>query len=226
MPSDDIPSLTPNQILALVVLMSEARELNNNELKELAGFALTGTDNAKLETKLGLVATDRSHRPYSHQLTDRGWRVMRDLHTIEPPKAGKSASRTLLTLLGNIHRSLEQLQATHGVKLSQGEFFRQQPGESVEFSGPQPGESAEARIRTAYAALAARPGDWVGLADLRDKLADLDRAAVDEALIGLLDRDDVRIIPVANTKALRRRDVEAALEIGGEANHTLSIGRP
>ncbi len=48
--NDDVPSLTPNQILALVVLMAEARELTNNDLKELAGFALTGADNAKLET--------------------------------------------------------------------------------------------------------------------------------------------------------------------------------
>src|SRR5262245_40654208 len=117
---DDVPSLTPNQILALVVLMSEAREVDNNELKELAGFALTGTDNAKLETKLGLVTTDRSHRPFSHQLTDEGWRVVKALHTTQPPKQGKSASRTLFTLLGNIHRALEQLQTTHGVKVSLG----------------------------------------------------------------------------------------------------------
>ncbi|MDG6100914.1 hypothetical protein Daura_01730 [Dactylosporangium aurantiacum] len=217
-PTDDVPSLTPNQILALVVLMSEARELDNNELKELAGFALTGADNTKLETKLGLVRTDRTHRPYSHELTDKGWRVVRELHTTEPPKAGKSASRTILTLLGNLHRSIEQLQHTHGVKLSTGEFFQQQAGSAS-------GSDAETRVRTAYATLAGGPGDWVGLADLREQLADLSRAEVDGALLALLDQGGVRIIPAANTKALKQRDIAAAVRIGGEDNHALAIGQ-
>ncbi len=46
--ADDAPNLNPNQILALVVLMAAAREVNNNELKELAGFSLTGDDNKNL----------------------------------------------------------------------------------------------------------------------------------------------------------------------------------
>ncbi|MFF5230690.1 hypothetical protein [Dactylosporangium sp. NPDC000521] len=217
--SDDVPALTPNQILALVVLMSEARELDNNELKELAGFALTGADNVKLEKKLGLVETNRSHRPFSHQLTEQGWRVMRQLHTTEPPKAGKSSSRTILTLLGNLHRSLEQLQRTHGVKVSVGEFFMQHAEPAAE-------GDAESRIRVAYAALAAKPGDWVGLADLRDELTDLRRDEVDDALLALLDQDGVRIIPAANTKALTNRDLAAAVKIGGEDNHALAIGQP
>ncbi|MFC7482691.1 hypothetical protein ACFQX7_25505 [Luedemannella flava] len=93
------PTLTPNEILALVVLMVEARELTNNELKALAGFALTGAQNTKL-VKAGLVETNRSHRPFSHQLTEKGWRVVRELHTVAPPKAGGSAIRSLFTVLG------------------------------------------------------------------------------------------------------------------------------
>src|SRR5688572_18634942 len=95
--AENVPALTPNQILVLVVLMAEARILNNNELKELAGFSLTGEDNKKLEEKLGLVETDRSHKPFAHQLTEKGWHVARSLHTAEPPKQGGSASRSLLT---------------------------------------------------------------------------------------------------------------------------------
>ncbi|MEV8513544.1 hypothetical protein [Dactylosporangium sp. NPDC051484] len=237
--ADDIPSLTPNQILALIVLMSEARELNNNELKELGGFSLTGADNTKLEKKLGLVETDRTHRPYSHQLTEQGWGLVRRLHTMKPPTEAKSATRTLLTLLGNISRSLEQLQSTHGVKLSHGEFFRPQPlpaesgaaevGDAevgdVEV-GDVEGGDAESRVRKAYASLVGRPGDWVGLADLRDQLPGLARAEVDAALMALLDQDGVRIIPVANTKALSARDRAAAIDIGGEASHALAIGQP
>ena len=220
----DVPKLSPNQILALVVLMSEARQLNNAELAEIAGFSLTGADNTKLEQKLGLVETDRTHKPYSHQLTEKGWRLVRKLHMMEPPKESKSATRTLLILLGNIDRSLEQLQTTHGVKLSHGEFFRKQqpPAEG----GVAEGADAESRVRKAYASLAGQPGDWVGLADLRDQLPGLARADVDAALMVLLDQDGVRIIPVANTKALTARDRAAAIDIGGEASHALSMGRP
>ncbi|GIF63049.1 hypothetical protein Ais01nite_10840 [Asanoa ishikariensis] len=219
-----IPKLSPNQILVLVVLMSEARELNNNELKELAGFPLSGTDNKKLEQTLGLVETDRSHAPYSHQLTDKGWSQVRSLHLMEPPKESRSATRTLLTLLGNINRSLGQLQTTHGVKLSHGEFFRRQPAPAE--GGAAEVVDAESVVRKAYALLAGQPGEWVGLADLRDQLPGLSRADVDGALLALLDQDGVRIIPVANTKALTARDRAAAIDIGGEANHVLSIGHP
>ena len=218
----DVPKLSPNQIFALVVLMSEARPLNNTDMNELAGFSLTGADNTKLE-KLGLVETDRSHAPYSHQLTEKGWGLVRKLHMMEPPKESKSAARTLLTLLGNINRSLKQLQTTHGVKLNHGEFFRQQlPTEGSVAEGAD----AESRVRKAYASLAGQPGEWVGLADLRDELASLGRAEVDAALMVLLDQEGVRIIPVANAKALTARDRAAAIDIGGEASHVLSIARP
>src|SRR6185369_12060419 len=99
-----------------------------------------------------------------------GWLVVEALHTGQPPKEGKSASRTLVTLLGNLHRALDQL------NLSFQDFFegkQQKPRSEV---------GVEARVRAAYAELAPGPGEWVGLADLRDHLADLSRTDVDEAL--------------------------------------------
>ncbi|MBM0236292.1 hypothetical protein JNW88_02535 [Micromonospora sp. ATA32] len=226
--SDDIPNLTPNQINALVVLMVEARELTNSELKELAGFALTGVDNAKL-VKLGLVETDRTHRPFSHQLTDEGWRVVRGLHTANPPRQGGSAARSLFTLLTNLHRSLDRLRVSHG------DFFKQTPlPEPVDAvpvvvggatSDPATtGAEVESLIRAAYRELANTPGAWVGLADLRDHLVGQERAAVDAALTALVRQAGVRIIPVANTKSLTPRDRAAAVRIGDEDNHALSIG--
>jgi hypothetical protein len=64
----------------------------------------------------------------------------------------------------------------------------------------------------------------VGLAALRERLADVDRGAVDSALRAMARQHDVRIIPVANTKSLTDRDRDAALRIGMEDNHTLAIG--
>ncbi|MCG5456606.1 hypothetical protein PSH03_001507 [Micromonospora sp. PSH03] len=235
----DVPHLTPNQINALVVLMVEARRLTNVELKELAGFTLTGKDNTKL-VDLGLVDTDRTHRPFAHELTEQGWRVARQLHTAAPPKQGGSTTRSLFVVLSNLHRSLDRLRVSHG------DFFKQTaataapatseprqevPAPTVTATTAAPATAApvsaaevEALVRSAYRELATAPGAWVGLADVRDRLADTDRAALDAALRAMVGRDDVRIIPVANTKSLTARDRAAAVRIGNEDNHALAIG--
>ncbi|MGW5561233.1 hypothetical protein ACWER9_28935 [Micromonospora sp. NPDC003944] len=222
----DVPHLTPNQINALVVLMVEARRVTNVELKELAGFTLTGKDNAKL-VDLGLVDTDRTHRPFAHELTDEGWRVARQLHTAPPPKQGGSTTRSLFVVLSNLHRSLDRLRVSHG------DFFKR-TGAAVAASEPPraapapvtPASAAEveALVRSTYRDLATAPGAWVGLADVRDRLADTDRAALDAALRTMVGQEDVRIIPVANTKSLTARDRAAAVRIGNEDNHALAIG--
>lgn len=217
--TDSVLHLTPIQILALVVLMAEARELSSCEFNDLAGFSLAGADRMKLEN-LGLVETDRSHRPISYQLTDKGWRLVRELPRTTPPRAGGSTIRSLLTLLANVQRSLDRLQISHA------DFFNQTPGKAAPAPPPAQGTSADdpsTAVRAAYADLAKSPGDWVGLADLRDRLGGLNRETVDEALRRMVREDDVRIVPLANTKALLPRDRAAALRIGTEYNHALSI---
>ncbi|MEU8388477.1 hypothetical protein [Micromonospora sp. NPDC048842] len=238
----DVPRLTPNQINALVVLMVEARRLTNVELKELAGFTLTGKDNTKL-VDLGLVDTDRTHRPFAHELTEEGWRVARQLHTAAPPKQGGSTTRSLFVVLSNLHRSLDRLRVSHGDFFKQteataapatGEPRHEAPAPTVTATTAPPASAAsaasvsaadvEALVRSAYRDLATAPGAWVGLADVRDRLADTDRAALDAALRAMVGREDVRIIPVANTKSLTTRDRAAAVRIGNEDNHALAIG--
>jgi hypothetical protein len=235
--TEAVPSLTPNQTQALILLMAEARELTNNEMRDLAGFALTGGDNARL-VSLGLVETDKTHRPYSHQLTDKGWRIVREMSAGAPPKRASSALKSLLVLLANVHRSLDRLQ------VSQGEFFKQAPamGQTTsealdvpsvdrlldgQLGGDVGGDvDVEAAIRAAYGDLATARGEWIGFADLREHLGGLDRVTVDEALRAMLRHQGVRIIPVANSKALQPRDRAAALRIGDEDNHALSIDTP
>ncbi|MFE9192871.1 hypothetical protein ACFYL6_25050 [Micromonospora sp. NPDC007208] len=230
----DVPHLTPNQINALVVLMVEARRLTNVELKELAGFTLTGQDNKKL-VDLGLVDTDRTHRPFAHELTEEGWRVARQLHTVAPPKQGGSTTRSLFVVLSNLHRSLDRLRVSHGDFFKQtgatapaaSESQQQAPAATPAAPAPAAPVSAaevEALVRSAYRDLATAPGAWVGLADVRDRLADTDRASLDAALRTMVGREDVRIIPVANTKSLTARDRAAAVRIGNEDNHALAIG--
>ncbi|MFI5908754.1 hypothetical protein [Dactylosporangium sp. NPDC051541] len=211
--------LSPNQILAVIVLMAEARELTNTEFAAIAGFPLNGRDNTAL-VKRGLVETDKNARPMVHQLTDAGWSLARTLHETEPPKEGRSAIQTLFTLMANVGRALERLQLSHG------EFFKQTQTTTVD-AAPAPvaigPEGVEGAIRAAYTALADPPGDWVGLADVRDRLPGVEKAAVDNALRAMLSQPGVRVIPVANLKSLDARDRAAAVRIGGEDSHMMAI---
>ncbi len=164
--------------------------------------------------------------------------MARQLHTAAPPKAGGSTTRSLFVVLSNLHRSLDRLRVSHG------DFFKQTGATAPATSEPRheapaPTASAttaapaaapvsaaevEALVRSAYRELTTAPGAWVGLADVRDRLADTDRAALDAALRAMVGREDVRIIPVANTKSLTARDRAAAVRIGNEDNHALAIG--
>jgi hypothetical protein len=124
----------------------------------------------------------------------------------------------MYALLANLHRSLDRLQLPYA------EFFKQTPLATAQPESTAVDGEAENLIRAAYEALSTEPGQWIGLADLREQLADFDRDTVDTALRSMARQPDVRIIPVANVKSLTDRDRVAALRIGLEDNHALAIG--
>lgn len=216
--TDSIPKLKPLHLAALVILMAEAREVTNNEFKDLAKFTLTGKDRAELE-RPGLVESRKVGQLLAFQLTDKGWAFCKQLHTADVNVDRSVAARSIFVLLDGLGRSLDRLRVSHA------DFFKQPAGAvsaaPVVVSGVGDAEDA---IRAAYAKVPKSTDGWVGLADLREQLGDLDRATVDDALRAMVRQDGVRIIPVANSKALQPRDRAAALRIGEEDNHALWIG--
>ena len=233
--------LKPIQLAALIVLMSEAREVTNKEFAELAGFTLTGVDRQGLEEP-GYVESRKVDRALAFQLTDKGSAFCKQLHTARVNVGRSTAGRSIFVLLGGVGRSLDRLRVSHA------EFFKQPstvdepvrpdaagtPAASGSAGSPVVPASAaevEAAIRAAYVGLPKAADGWVGLADLRerlvelDHLAQLDRSTVDTALRAMAWQPGVRIIPIANTKSLRPRDHAAALRIGDEENHALWIGQ-
>jgi hypothetical protein len=234
--TDSALKLKPIQLAALVILMAEAREVTNGEFTDLARFTLTGADRIGLEA-LGLIESRKVGRELAFQLTDKGWLFCKQLHTADVNVGRSVAARSVFVLLDGLRRSLDRLRVSHG------EFFKQ-PGEAVPATAvpatavpatavpavpataatPTGDGDVEATIRQAYADLPKAADGWVGLADLRERLGDLDRSTVDETLRVMARQQGVRIIPVANSKALRPRDRAAALRIGGEDNHALWIG--
>ncbi len=81
-----------------------------------------------------------------------------------------------------------------------------------------------ARIRAAYAELAAEPGAWVSLARLRPLLDGFARAEVDAALKGMIHLPEVSIVPENNQKVLTPEARAAAVTIGEQDKHLISIG--
>ena len=75
-----------------------------------------------------------------------------------------------------------------------------------------------------YAELTTEPGAWVSLSRLRPRFADVSQRELDTALERLLDAPDVEIEPEDNQKTLSVGERKAAVLIGGEQRHLLSIG--
>jgi hypothetical protein len=203
------------QTAAMFTLMVLGREVTNQELAELVGFTLTGTERTGLN-KLGYVDSERTgpKRSYVHQLSDSGWAWCEtELAAGEPPpQRGQSPLATALyVLLGGLD-----------------EYLRREHKRLFHVFGPAQIPNGgtpvdlEERIRVAYRELVKEPRGWVGLVDLRPKLG-APAAEVDAVLKELSRAGKVHLVPEDNRKALTAADHEAAIRIGGEDNHLLSI---
>lgn len=75
---------------------------------------------------------------------------------------------------------------------------------------------------------AVQPGqEWVRLPEIREELAamGLGRQAQDAAIEAFALQRDTRLSPVANLKSLREQDRAAAIRLGGELKHAITIER-
>lgn len=196
--------LTGTERAVLLVLMAESRPVPNPELSAL-GPALDKPGRDKLN-RLGLIESERVGNRFVHELTDRGWRLCRDLLAAGAPPRSTGPAKTLYTVLGALGRYLQH------TDLSLADVF----------GAAEPPASVEERIRAAYDVLATRPGGWVSLTRLRAEL-DAPRADVDAALVALHRTPGVSVIPEENQKTLTAEDRAAAVVIGDRPKHLIAI---
>ena len=197
MPTDQ---LTVPERAALLALMAEARELTNAELHAVAGFTLTGEPRRRLVERK-LVTSRRVGRSYAHELTDDGWAWCTEELDAGPPARAGSLGGALYALLAGLKRHVAR------------------GGQLYEIFQPD----VEKMIRNAYAELAKRPGDWVGLADLRERLAGVARADLDAELERMATIPGVYVQAGADQKSLTAADHAAAARFGGDDRHFLMI---
>jgi hypothetical protein len=213
MSTDDDVS-TPERAV-LLTLMAEARAVSNPELKELIGTALDGRSRLKLN-RAGLVSSRREGQPYVHELTDKGWRwCAQELASRHRPDR-TTVGRALYLVVAGLHRYLQRS------NLQPADVFGPPDGQAT-VKLPAAGLDIEERIRTAYRKLASDPRDWVGLAQLRPLLGDTPREAVDETLRALSRSRRANLVAQANQKVLSQADRAAAVRIGNQDCHLISI---
>ncbi|AHC24855.1 MULTISPECIES: hypothetical protein [Mycobacteriaceae] len=194
--------LTGTERAVLLVLMAQARPVPNADLLAY-GPKLDKRSRDKLNT-LDLIESERVGGRYVHELTDRGWRLCRDIIAAGAPPRSTGPAKTLYTVLAGLGRYLDT------ADLSLAELF-----------WPKQAPSAADRITQAYTELAERPGAWVGLRTLRQQLDDV--ADLDDTLTQLYRTGAISLIPEENQKVLTDEDRAAAITIGGQAKHLIAI---
>ncbi|WP_433242681.1 hypothetical protein ACQPYK_38505 [Streptosporangium sp. CA-135522] len=215
----------------LMALMVEVEEASNPVLKERYGLTLTGKQRERLNA-LKLVESRKRDRAFVHLLSDAGWaRMAEEIRSgiSVPGGSGGPMSRVLLALMHRLLTRTGQSPADLFLLPANNAPVPAPVPTPVPAPDPAPASASEegdvtARIRAAYAELAAEPGAWVGLAQLRPLLGDLARAEVDGALKGMIHLPEVSIVPENNQKVLTPEARAAAVTVGDQDKHLISIG--
>lgn len=199
--------LTSQDISALLTLMAVAREIDNTELEEVTGIRITGDVRRRLND-LGLVTSTRlGNKPYVHDLTDKGWVRCRSEFTAERPARPGYYGYAFFAVLNSLDR-----------------FLNREDRQLADVFQPETGDSGlETQIRAAYRKLAPRPGEPVRLAKLRPLLNGAPKEEVDAVLATLGRKQIVTLTPNPNGKDVTAEDRAAAVRIGGDENHMISI---
>lgn len=232
--------LTHTEKAVLLVLMAEAGEVANPDLKSRFGLDLKAPSRKRLND-LKLIESRIERRRFVHTLADQGWRrCARELGVETPARPGPLGG-ALYAVLAGLGRFLRR------AELSLADVFEPYEGPPPAPTGPAGaaapgtggpagaaaggsaagsagGSDVEQRVRAAYRQLAAEPSAWVSLRQLRPLLDDLDRSVVDTVLTRMNRLPEVNLVPEANQKTLSRQDREAAVHIGDQDKHLLSIG--
>jgi len=213
--------LSARERAALFALLAAARKLSNSELEAQIGMRLEGKERRKLND-LKLVESEKPGRELVHELSDAGWRWCADELAGGLTGRGTILERSLYLTLGMFERYTTAARltladvATLDVKARpRGRHKRR---DTAEGDG-----DLTARVTAAYAVLTPGPGEFVKLRELRAHLTDIPRSALDGTLTSMFTARRVNLIPQANQSALTAEDREAALRLGGEHKHLISI---
>jgi hypothetical protein len=213
--------LSARERAVLFALLSAARKLSNAELEALIGIRLEGKERRKLND-LKLVESEKPGRWFVHELSDAGWRWCSDELAAGAAGRPTSLERSLYLLLGMFERYMTaarlSLADVASLDLKARPAGRHKRRDTAEGDG-----DLTVRVEATYRALAPRPGEFIKIGEVRERLADIPRSVLDATLETMFTARRVNLIPQSNQQALTAADRESALPIGGEHKHLLSI---
>jgi len=225
--------LTMVETSALLILLAEAGPVPNASLTNDHRCELKKPSREKLE-RLKLIEVGGTPRRLILTLSEAGWRRCHtELAAGSPPPGSGAIGGALYAVLRRLDRFLTAQRLSLGdfVTASNAPVANDGPAvpDAPAADAPAADEPAadepavEERVRAAYHKLARQAGDLVDLADLRDLVDDLDRADVDAALRRLHRRPGVTLVPEANQKAIDPRTHAAAVVVGDQPKHMITM---
>jgi hypothetical protein len=227
---DDLKLSLPERAL-LLILLSENAELSNQQIAEkyAPGLVLTGKSRLKL-IDAKLIECRKEGRSFVFALAEDGWAWGRKELTRDVPKGSGSPGQALYAVLRRLDHYLERTGRSLAQVLGD-QPETDEPTVAGSRSTPErpataarpPADEIEKRVRRAYRELADPVGSWIGLADLRERLADIDQIDLDPVLRLMARMPHVLVEEETNQKTLTPRDRAAAVVIGHRDQHVLAI---
>ncbi|WP_182909042.1 hypothetical protein [Microbispora sp. H13382] len=236
-------SLSQRETAILLLLMAEAREFTNPELKEQFGFDIGKKEREHLQ-RLKLIEVGKRGQSFTYTLSDDGWARAKEIFRQGLPTSKALAPRVLEAVVRAMVSGLQRHVERTGSAL--GEIFTREEDlvpavARAAIEEPPAAEAAaaitetptadvlspddvETAIRKAYAQLADTPNAWVSLTQLRPLLDEAPRSEVDATLRRMIALPDVRLVPWENQKTLTPADRDAAVVIGDQPKHRIWIG--
>ncbi len=219
-------STSEKQTLILWALLARDDAASfQNELKPEPDKA----DREGLE-KAGLIKSEARgrYRRIWIEVTEKGWAWAADHLNDNLPTGSPAGSSILQAWL----KRLKAYMRAHNVALHEilgPQRARKEGPEGIsmgEASRASDYDTLRARIRQAYfAATGDRINTRARLCDIRDRLKDIDRASLDEALKRMQNEQKASLYPLDNKAEITDADRNAAIYFGGEPRHILWIER-
>ncbi|MBW4720346.1 hypothetical protein [Saccharothrix obliqua] len=210
---------------ALQAILLLGGTVSNIELNEELQFTIDRPVRESLIDRRYITAykSKELRGAFVHELTEEGWKRCREHFADDVPTGSHKGYRLMYRTLQWFHAYMDRSHvelADVGEPVDAGVDGNPSGVDGADDGPP----TVEDEILSAYQNLASEPGAWIGLAELREALPGLPRAEVDQALRRIAELPQVYFTPEVNQKTLTEADREAAVHLGGEDKHLLSVG--
>lgn len=205
--------ITPLQTLILWALLARGGSCLQKDLKPEPS-----KENREALVGAGLISVAKKNRALILHVEDKGWHWASehmDAEISTRSNAGAVVLQHLLLRLGAF---------TKVRNIALAEVLAPQPTDDQMVAGDD--VAPREKIRVAFLELTGgKFNTRVRLSDLRAKLCDLDRAALDESLLAIQREEGAVLMQLDNRIEITDADREAALEIGREPRHLLWLSK-